>query len=199
MTRNKSADSAEQRILEFAKKRFLSQGYSNVSMDELSRGLRVSKKTLYAKFPSKEALLRAAVAQHLEALQRDAEAIITGTGFYRDKLEAFMRLIYERLNWIDPYALEDIETQVPSVWHYILSFRAETVSHSLIELLEEGKRQGALQKGLESALVVQLLLASLDTLTRPDVLTSESKSAAEMVDFVITTALDGWAAIPKTA
>jgi AcrR family transcriptional regulator len=43
-------------IVEAAEKLFLSQGYGAVSMDQVSRTANVSKATLYAYFPSKDAL-----------------------------------------------------------------------------------------------------------------------------------------------
>ncbi len=47
------------RIVGVAERIFLRSGFSRVLMDDLARELGMSKKTLYAHFASKEALLRA--------------------------------------------------------------------------------------------------------------------------------------------
>ena len=47
------------RILQAARAHFFSHGFRNVTMDDLAAELAVSKKTLYAHYPSKEALLAA--------------------------------------------------------------------------------------------------------------------------------------------
>ncbi len=50
---------------------FLDQGFSATSMDAIAKAASVSKATLYAYFPSKEALFASLIVAECEALQRD--------------------------------------------------------------------------------------------------------------------------------
>ncbi|HKA32612.1 MAG TPA: helix-turn-helix domain-containing protein, partial [Candidatus Binatia bacterium] len=45
------------RIVAAARRHFLAHGFRHVTMDDLAAELGASKKTLYASFPSKEALI----------------------------------------------------------------------------------------------------------------------------------------------
>lgn len=187
-------NSAAQRITALALERFLTEGYSNVSVDALSRELRISKKTLYEHFSSKEVLAQRALAQHLEALRADIEQIVQGEGTFRGKLAAFLESVHERLGWPEPAALEDLRESTPRVWNYLTEFRRDTVTGNLTALLEEGKREGELRADVDAPLVVEMMLTSLEALTRPGTLQAHQKSAAEMVTFAVRTVVDGCAA-----
>ena len=50
---------------------FLTQGFRSVTMDDLAAELGMSKKTLYAHFPSKKALLEAIVADKFRSVNED--------------------------------------------------------------------------------------------------------------------------------
>jgi AcrR family transcriptional regulator len=69
--------SLRRRVLEAARAHFFSHGFRTVTMDDLAAELGMSKKTLYAHFPSKDALLEAVmndkfarVSLTLETFQR---------------------------------------------------------------------------------------------------------------------------------
>lgn len=179
------------RILDLALGRFLTEGYSNVSVDTLSRALRISKKTLYQHFSSKEVLLQHAVETHLGAFRANIETTVQGEGSFRGKLEAFLGEVHARLGWIQASALEDMRRNAPGVWGYLSSFRHDTVQENLVALLEVGKQGGELRADLESPLVVEMMLASLEKLTHPELLGDHHKSAAEMVSFTVRMVIDG--------
>ena len=190
-SRTAEQQNTAQRILALAQERFLTEGYSHVSVDALSRALRVSKKTLYEHFSSKEVLLQRAVEAHLDTLRAEIDAAVEGEGTFHSKVEAFLYSVHARLGWIEASALEDMRNNAPRVWDYLFTFRRESVQRSLEALLEEGQREGYLRPDLEVSLVVEMMLASLETLTRPTLLQTHRKSAAEMVAFTVRTVIDG--------
>lgn len=60
------ADPKAEKIMAAAKAAFLDHGYSDTSMDLVAQSARVSKTTLYSRFPSKEALFAATIAVECE-------------------------------------------------------------------------------------------------------------------------------------
>lgn len=61
-----SDDPKADKILNAAKVLFMERGYADTSMDQVAQTARVSKTTLYTRFPSKEALFGAAVSRECE-------------------------------------------------------------------------------------------------------------------------------------
>src|SRR5206468_11314777 len=62
LRRNRAPDAGRQRIVDAARAHFFSHGFRSVTMDDLAAEMGISKKTLYAHFPSKIALLEAVLA-----------------------------------------------------------------------------------------------------------------------------------------
>src|SRR2546422_8688420 len=69
LRRNPALDSSRQRIVEAARAHFFSHGFRSVTMDDLADELGISKKTLYAHFPSKIALLEAVLADKFAGVE----------------------------------------------------------------------------------------------------------------------------------
>src|SRR5947199_10727855 len=69
LRRNQAPDSSRQRIVEAARAHFFSHGFRSVTMDDLADELGISKKTLYAHFPSKIALLEAVLADKFAGVE----------------------------------------------------------------------------------------------------------------------------------
>ncbi|MBD0271414.1 MAG: TetR/AcrR family transcriptional regulator [Acetobacteraceae bacterium] len=62
-------------VLDAAAELFLAQGFAAVSMDAVARHAGVSKATLYAHFPGKDALFEAMVAERCDRMATDAAAL----------------------------------------------------------------------------------------------------------------------------
>jgi len=67
--RRRPADAERrQELIQAAEAVFLQQGFAAANMDDVARGARMSKKTLYQLVPSKEALFEAVIWDHLAPL-----------------------------------------------------------------------------------------------------------------------------------
>lgn len=98
------------RILDGAKMLFLRDGYEKTSMDSIATGLGMSKRTLYARFPSKSELFEAVAARVLERSLAALEAVeLAGKPPREQLLEASRRLLSEALD-SDLVALDRVVT-----------------------------------------------------------------------------------------
>jgi len=95
----RSAELTRKRILEAAYALFRRQGYSRVSMDEIAASTRVTKRTLYHHFRSKDDLLACVLeAQHGLALQAFQSFADRMTGSPETVVETMFR---ELAVWVD--------------------------------------------------------------------------------------------------
>ena len=69
---------ATQRMITAARRHFFAHGFRGVTMDDLAEELGMSKKTLYASFPSKDALLRAVLLDKFRSVEMDLDGIMVG-------------------------------------------------------------------------------------------------------------------------
>src|SRR5437899_9558942 len=68
-SRSQKNASIRQRIVDAARAHFFTLGFRSVTMDDLADELGISKKTLYAHFPSKIALLEAVLADKFASVE----------------------------------------------------------------------------------------------------------------------------------
>src|SRR5213595_4359654 len=73
--RRPKRDPNRQRIVDAARAHFFSHSFRSVTMDDLAEELGISKKTLYAHFPSKIALLEAVLADKFAGVEAKLEEI----------------------------------------------------------------------------------------------------------------------------
>jgi AcrR family transcriptional regulator len=66
--RREVAGEVDQRILDAARRAFLERGLAGASIDEIAAIARAGKPTIYARFPSKEALFAAVVMRNVSAI-----------------------------------------------------------------------------------------------------------------------------------
>ena len=95
----RSSEATRRQIIDVAYKLFRRQGYSRVSIDEIAQAAKLTKKTLYYHFESKDALLAA-------VLETQSELALTAFRTFGDKLkgspEAITGALFDDLKvWSD--------------------------------------------------------------------------------------------------
>lgn len=166
---NESTAETRRRIVAAALGRFMANGFSTVTMDDIAGELGMSKKTLYEFFPGKKELLRATTRCNSDACEAELNAIAA------EKLDFFERArktfghiarIYSRLT---PAYMNDIRRNAPEVWADIQEFRRVRVRRHMLGLLDQGVAQGVLRKDLDRETLVRLYLTMTSALLNPEV------------------------------
>ena len=85
----------EERILEAAAKVFLERGFDGASIDEIAVAARAGKPTIYARYPGKEALFSAVVAQKIRQNSSFDMPAARGVSS-EDRLKALASVLLER-------------------------------------------------------------------------------------------------------
>lgn len=116
-----SNQSVPERILEFTWFAFNQRGFRKTSMDMVARELRISKKTIYKHFSSKEQLLEDCLQRRFDAFEaRIPEVLIP-----EDRAEAFFRffkLYTDYTGDISPLLRGEIQSDIPYLEERILFF-----------------------------------------------------------------------------
>jgi AcrR family transcriptional regulator len=82
------AGAVEERILGAARKVFLERGFEGASIDEIAKGARSGKPTIYARFPGKEALFAAVVMERVAANTARFETLSPTGATIKERLES---------------------------------------------------------------------------------------------------------------
>ena len=162
------ADADSQRIVEAARAHFFSHGFRSVTMDDLAEELAISKKTLYAHFPSKIALLESVLADKFASVEAKLEEI---TRAYPHDFSAALHELLENtqreLDEIKPPFVRDMRQKAPQVFKIVERRRAELIQRFFGKLFVEGQRTGMVRKDLPAKLMIEILLAAVQAIVNP--------------------------------
>jgi len=164
----RSADADSQRIVEAARAHFFSHGFRSVTMDDLAEELAISKKTLYAHFPSKIALLEAVLADKFAGVEAKLEEIKRAYPHdFPAALHELLASTQRELDEIKPPFVRDMRQKAPQVFKIVERRRAELIQHFFGKLFAEGQRTGMVRRDLPAELMIEILLAAVQAIVNP--------------------------------
>ena len=149
-------------VLENAAKIFMRYGLKSVSMDDVSRELKISKKTLYKFVTDKNDL----VAQIMKAqIQNDEASVIK---FIKESKNAIEEIISisefagKIVNNMHPSIHYDLEKYYPEAWEIFNGYKQKFVLGCMRENMVRGIKEGYYRKDLNIPIVALLYVARID-------------------------------------
>ncbi|MCX6873097.1 MAG: TetR/AcrR family transcriptional regulator [Verrucomicrobia bacterium] len=185
------------RILERATELLRRHGCRALTMELLARELGVSKKTLYAVVPSKEALVEAMIRRFVGELRSSLEAVleVPGTDYSRRK-EEFFATVFGALGRLPPQVFQDIDREYPSLRQRIEAIRGELLPTMLGRLLRLGAAEDKVRADVDPAFFCTVFLAGVNALLRAETLDRFRLHPAEMAARLAKLLFDGIATRP---
>lgn len=186
------SNSKEQKVLAYALKRFMSSGYSAVSMDDISRGCGISKATLYMLFSSKEALMMACIDYIGSEIKHKVSAVISDPALpLAERMERFFAPVAQLLAHVSPAALNDIRRCIPEAFDKIDQTRREVVLENIGALIDEGKKEGLIRSDVDKHIVGHIIIGTAIHVIDPDVLLEFGLTPDRILDSVKTVVIRG--------
>ncbi len=159
------AEDTRELVVAEAKRLFYQFGFRRITMDEIAANLRMSKKTLYALFPSKEELVRAVVLTimlpKMARMQELMKETNTVADFFVGVIEVFRGLSRD----ISEPMMADMR-MMPDLWREIEERRLTVLSH-IGEVIERGKKNGEVRADLNVDLFLRVFMQIINRLGNP--------------------------------
>src|SRR5690606_15607519 len=105
------------KILKGAEELFLRYGLRSITMDEISRHLGMSKKTLYQYFSDKDDIVWSVTRQHLLRQQAQFDAVATESKNSVEELVKLSFCVKENLKGMNPSLLFDLQKYHQKAWN----------------------------------------------------------------------------------
>jgi AcrR family transcriptional regulator len=166
--RRRTGDPNRQRIVNAARVHFFSHGFRRVTMDDLAAELGISKKTLYAHFPGKFDVLEAVLADKLADVEATLKEV---TRAHPHDFPATLRELLagtrRELDEIKPPFVRDMRQKAPEVFKMVERRRAALIQRYIGEFFVQGQRAGMLRKDVPTKLILEMLLAMVQSIMNP--------------------------------
>ena len=178
-------DAQRERILEAALEKFRKFGIRRVTMDEIARDLRVSKKTLYQYFPDKEALVRACTVKIQDSLIPMIAEAIDRDGPPINRILDAWKVLARIPHFLSAEFIADIKADYPHIWNEVDVRRHEVISR-FEKLIEDGVRTGDIRREIHPRVAMRIIFAVIDQVMVPDVLALAEFTPAEAINTLVT-------------
>jgi AcrR family transcriptional regulator len=159
---------AAQRIITAARREFFAHGFRSVTMDDLAEDLGMSKKTLYALFPGKSALLRAVLLDKFRSVEADLDQVTAPAS--TDELAALHGLLacmQRHTEEIQPPFVRDIRREAPEIFELVQKRRRQVIQRYFGKLFDECRRAGVVRKDISTRLIIEVLLGAAEAIMNP--------------------------------
>ena len=180
----------QNKIIEQTEDKFFRDGFYKTTMDEVASELKMSKKTIYKFFPSKDDLIMA-IAKHfmnrmkskiVPALNSDKNAI--------EKLEELINILAKGSEKISTKRMEEIKRHYPGLWAEIDRFRTEMMFGNITKVIDQGKKEG-LFIDYPTNIVMNVLVASVRNIVNPDFILNNNVSISEAARYAFKIIIGG--------
>jgi AcrR family transcriptional regulator len=166
--RSRKRDPNRHRIVDAARVHFFSHGFRSVTMDDLAEELGISKKTLYAHFPGKTDLLEAVLtAKFADVEVMFKQATRAQLGDFSATLKDLLAGTQRELAEIKPPFVRDMRQKAPQLFKRIERRRATLIQQYFGKFFVEGQRAGMVRKDVPAKLIIEILLAIVQTIMNP--------------------------------
>ncbi len=183
-------EEARQRILAKADEKFRRFGVRRVTMDEIAREIRMSKKTLYRHFSGKRDLVRQLAQDGLGAHLRHAIEALRGPESPHEAFAAGFAALRRMVRDSAPVFMSDVRAEYPDVWEEIETLRLELTS-VYAQRIADGARSGAIRPGIEPEIVAGIMQAVTQHYMVPETFRDAKITPSEAVNTWFTLLASG--------
>lgn len=160
-------------IISEARQLFQRYGIKSITMEELSRQLGISKKTLYQHFTDKNDLVEKTLLHMMsekectmkELFEKDMNAV--------EEVFEMFRLANEMVRTHNPSLEFDLQKFYPQIFKRLREFHRNNIYESTLNNLKKGKEEGYYRNDLNEEIIAKLFVIRIENLMHTDMLTSE--------------------------
>ncbi|MFH2133316.1 MAG: TetR/AcrR family transcriptional regulator [bacterium] len=182
--------SEKKSILESAQRIFLQKGFYKTPLDEIAADLKISKKTIYKHFCSKNELVRKSLLNFMETNQQTVSELVSEETNAVEKCFCLFQFLSTMLATISDHFIHNIRDYMPDLWNEVDKIRTSILYPNLKAIIEQGQREGFFIE-IESELAITVFVTSIRGVLNPDVLISKQFSLVETARSIVEILLGG--------
>ena len=180
-----------QRILEHSRELFLHEGFNKTTMDEIAGRLKISKKTIYKNFASKDELVREALMSFILGNHKKLNDLVNSDCNAVEKSFKMFNFVGAMLIQISENFLNDVRNFMPDLWKEIDKVRTKILSSNLKSIIDQGQTEGYFIDTQKSDTLVILFIVSIRGVINPYSLIENKLNPAKAAESIIELLLNG--------
>lgn len=159
--------SENDKILDLTEEKIFKEGFYKTTMEELASDLRMSKKTIYKFYPSKNDLVRAITERFKKRIHDKILEILSSDKNAVDKIVTWLSILTKVTTKISDKMLNDLRKHFPSLWDELEKFRTEMMTDNITKVIERGKQEGFV-KDIPTPIIMTVMISSVRAIVNPE-------------------------------
>ncbi len=165
---------------------FLKYGVRSVSLDDISREIGISKKTIYEYFENKKELVDKSIRYYIAKEMKDVCEISENAQNSIDEMMGIARYILSFLREMSASLVYDLRKYYPDSWNFIESEHIKFIQDQIKNNILRGKEDGFYKENINVDVISRLYVAQSRTITDEDIFpTKQFAKAALFQEFII--------------
>ncbi len=141
---------------------FMRLGIKSVTMDDVARELKMSKKTLYQYVDNKDDLVLKVFGSFIQMEQATCLSIAENNENAIDEMIEISKHVNQTLNHLHPSIHFDMEKYYPETWKIFNKHKTEFVYDCMLNNMKKGIKQGLYRKNLLPDVIAKLFIEKMD-------------------------------------
>ncbi len=152
----------EEQILADSSMLFMRFGVKSLTMDDIAKQLRISKKTLYKFVSDKADLVKRCMLQSCVEDQEQVGKILKQKGNAIDLLFEVSEFVIKRLANVHPAIFFDLEKYHPEAMRVFDSHREDFIASTITKNMQKGVDEGLFRNDMNISIVTKIYLNSIN-------------------------------------
>jgi len=148
---------------------FMRFGIRSVTMDDIARQLRISKKTLYQYVSDKKDLVFKCMQFEQEEDKCHIQDILDDKMNAIDEMFAITSKVSDQLQEVHPSIFYDLEKYYPEAWHGFQSFKNEFIYNVILHNIYKGIKEELYREDVKAAVIARVYVQRMEDMWDPDI------------------------------
>ena len=153
------------KILQKAADMFLNLGFKSVTMDDIAREMGISKKTIYAHFPTKLKLVQAATFFVIDNINETIHTICSRNHDPIEEIFTIKSVVHDQLKNEKSSPAYQLQKYYPRIFKQVKDKQFDSVSLCIVENLKRGIKDGYYRSNINIDLITRFYFSGNMSLT----------------------------------
>ncbi len=173
-------------IIEKIRYMFLRYGIKSVTMDDISRELGISKKTLYQHVSDKTELVEKVIELEFEHRKIDYEAILSKNLNALEEMFEIISYTLSMLKDFSPTADYDLKKYYPELALKITEARQNVISSSVLSNIEKGKKENLYRNDFQADIISRFCVSRFEAFLSSELFSRDEIISSQFINELFT-------------
>ena len=152
-----------EKIIVRASELMMQFGIRTVTMDDISRDLGISKKTIYQYFKDKKELVNRITSLHLQEEEERFVSTVTQSENSVHELMLVSQCLRESMKDMKMSLMNELQKFYPDAWLKYEDFKQGILRDSIIRVIERGQKEGYFRKNVDPFLIATMRIEQVQS------------------------------------